>query len=74
MTGGRMLRERSRFNQGSMSVLRNRHWRPTLTAGIFPALISSVHGPQADLQVLENLVRRQEGFANHHGRATKALA
>src|SRR5471030_504473 len=27
-------------SQASMSRLRNRHWRPTRTAGIFPALIS----------------------------------
>ena len=27
-------------SQASMSRLRNRHWRPTRTAGILPALIS----------------------------------
>jgi len=48
-----------------MSDLRNRHWRPTLTAGILPALISAVDGSRVDLQILENLVRCQKGFVNH---------
>ena len=34
------LRERWLSSHASMSRLRKRHWRPTRTAGIFPALIS----------------------------------
>ena len=55
-----------------MSRLRNRHWRPTRTAGNLAGLDQPVDRAQVDLEVLQDFLGRQKRFVNHSSASSAA--